>query len=260
MPLSRRKLFTLFLTAYLLAIVTPFFGAPLAKAETVFQCKLPGNYAEWDEAKVAGGGAENEAYNTWKKGLETIYGNVYKQSSCGALNDTTKLYEKGDCSKTDEDGKGGKIVTEITEPIAPSVKLDANTFILDVYQGSCCLAPYKDPQTGKITCSDVRTIYTDTYTHCTENGINCQQRQWLIASSGIGLLKLFVKQVYTWGAFAVGFIALGTIIFNGFKISMSGVSGDVSDSKNKILQAISGIVLLFLSSLILYTINPDFFG
>ena len=73
------------------------------------------------------------------------------------------------------------------------------------------------------------------------------------------IVKIMVKQIYTWGAFTVGSMAVMTIILNGVRISMSGVSGDITEAKNKILQAIAGIVLLFMSGIILYTINPDFF-
>ena len=67
------------------------------------------------------------------------------------------------------------------------------------------------------------------------------------------------EQIFTWGALTVGSIAVMTIVLNGVRIQMSGVSGDITEAKNKIFQAIAGIVLLFLSGLILYTINPGFF-
>lgn len=255
----KRKLLALFLIAYTVAFAAPF----LVKADNTWTsdgfCKFTTAYPVTGDINNL---AKNEAYQAWKKDFESSFVDKYSAATCGTPNHVTNLLEKGDCSKTDptDPNSKAKIITEITEPIAPTVTLDSNTKVIDVYQGECCLAYYKDSTTGTITCEDVRTIYTDTYDTCTANGINCKQRQWLIASSGTGLLKLFVKQMYTWGAFSVGIIAVGTIIFQGIKISLSGVSGDVSEAKTKILQAFAGIILLFLSSLILYTINPDFFS
>ena len=111
-----------------------------------------------------------------------------------------------------------------------------------------------------VTCDDTRTLYAKTYKECTDVAVNCEKRQWVIGNSGIGIVKLMVKQIYYFGVFAVGSIAVSTMVFQGIKISVSGVSGDITEAKNKMLQALSGIVLLFLSGLILYTVNPDFFG
>ena len=181
-------------------------------------------------------------------------------NTCGQPNNYSGYLEKGDCSAD------GLIVTEITEVIAPDVDLEDNK-IITVYAGLCCFAGEVDETSGKvITCDDTRTIYTSTdeggsgFDKCNAVAENCDKRQWVIGSSGIGVVKLMVKQVFTFGALAVGSIAVFTMVFQGIKISVSGVSGDISESKNKILQALSGIVLLFLSGLILYTINPGFFG
>lgn len=177
-------------------------------------------------------------------------------NTCGEPNDYSGYLEKGDCSAD------GLIVTEITEVIAPDVDLEDNK-IITVYAGLCCFAGETSDGSKAgtiITCDDTRTIYTTTYDDCNSVAVNCDKRQWVIGSSGIGVVKLMVKQIFTFGALSVGSIAVGTMIFQGIKISVSGVSGDISESKTKILQALSGIVLLFLSGLILYTINPGFFG
>lgn len=246
----KRKLLGLFLFSYLIAFTAPFLVS--ADSTTWDFNGLCTQSHQFESSNTVA--TEDEAYQeevaVWESAIR--YGEV----ACGEVNPTTKNLEKGDCSKA------GSIVTEIAEPIAPTVKLNDNTYVLDVYQGLCCAAYYvTDPNDlTHYTCTDTRSIYTTKLSDCQENGINCTKRQWLIAKSGTGLLKLFVKQIYTWSAVAVGFIAVAIIIFQGIKISISGVSGDISDAKNKIYQAIAGIVLLFLSSLILYTINPDFFG
>lgn len=181
---------------------------------------------------------------------------------CGKENPSTKFVEKGDCSS--------QVISEVSEIVSsatPTTETGSDK-IVNLYQGACCLI-YDDSN----NCYETRTYYTDTYDKCVvaANGAssgaatvsgdpNCSLRQWIIASTGMGLLKLYVKQIFTFGAYAVGIIAVANIIFNGIRISMAGVSGDISEAKQKITQSLSGIVLLFLAALILYSINPDFFS
>ena len=194
-----------------------------------------------------------------KTSMEDTYSVSYSQetSKCGEKNESTGLVERGDCE--------GKVVTEVNEIVTSTKPENSNDDkIVDVYQSICCLLGSED----FTTCYETRTYYTATLQECKDvenvNGnlaiSNCQLRQWIIASTGMGLLKLYVKQIFTFGAFAVGAIALATIIINGIRISVAGVSGDISDAKQKITQSLSGIVLLFFAALILYAINPDFFG
>ncbi|QQR55389.1 hypothetical protein IPG41_02435 [Candidatus Peregrinibacteria bacterium] len=178
---------------------------------------------------------------------------------CGQNNPATGMIEKGDCTS--------QVITEISEVVS-SATLDGDQNedrIINLYQGLCCLSY----NTEVTTCYETRTFYTETLNECKaiENGANtlgertnCQLQQWLIADTGMGILKLYVKQIFTFGAFLVGSMAVTTIILNGVRISATGVSGDISEAKQKITQALSGIILLFLSALILYSINPDFFG
>ena len=150
-------------------------------------------------------------------------------------------------------------MTEINEVIAPEVKLDGNNKVVTVYSGLCCMAG--EVKDGKVTtCDDTRTIYTTSYSDCTANAQSCEKRQWVIGSTGISIVKLMVKQIFTFAAIAVGSVCVSTIVLQAVRISVSGVSGDISEAKNKILQAIGGMVLLFLSGLLLYAINPEFFG
>lgn len=48
--------------------------------------------------------------------------------------------------------------------------------------------------------------------------------QWLISSTGAGILKTYVKQIYVFGAGIVGFIAVATIVGSGIQISVSGAT------------------------------------
>lgn len=202
---------------------------------------------------------ETEAF-TKNSAMETAYSTLYKQGggestpvACGETNSSTGMIEKGDCTSS--------LITEISEVVtdaSPSVAGNTEDRIIPVYHGVCCLL-----YNGQ-TCYETRDYYTADFASCqTIAGgvsVNCQYRQWIIASTGMGLLKIYVKQIFTFGAFAVGAIAVATIILNGVRISVAGVSGDISEAKQKITQSLSGIVLLFMAALILYSINPDFFG
>ena len=58
----------------------------------------------------------------------------------------------------------------------------------------------------------------------------------------------------------VGIIAVLIIVISGIQISMDQGGGEsVTSAKNRIMQSLAGLVILFLSALILYTINPTFF-
>ena len=194
--------------------------------------------------------ADQKAYDLQSAAFAEQLNAHFDAENCGVkANSFTGFYEKGDCAAD------GRVITEIYEIIAPDTSIDADNQIISLYAGNCCLASNNDD-----TCEDEVTIYTDTYTNCDTYAEGCERRQWIIGDSGAGIIQVVVKQVYMWGAFAVGGIAVMTMVLQGVKISMSGVSGDITESKNKILQAIAGIVLLFLSSLILYTVNPQFFS
>lgn len=82
--------------------------------------------------------------------------------------------------------------------------------------------------------------------------------QILRANSGSGLLVQYVNMIFKWGASLAGMVAVVIIIWSGIQISTSQ-GKDVEGAKNRIIQSLSGLALLFLSGLLLYTINPTFF-
>ncbi len=238
-------------------------AAPAAQAADVMDmgvCNFSAMGIQGTVPEATEGAALQEDILEMQGYFEFTYAALYENGTCGELNPSTGMLEKSDCK--------GKVLTEITEVVTdakPNVPGETGDKIITVYQGLCCLSPSADGS----TCYETRNYYTETFDQCrdmasgsgsTTNSPNCLLRQWLIAETGMGLLKLYVKQIFTFGSFAVGAIAVATIILNGVRISVAGVSGDISEAKQKITQALSGIVLLFLSALILYTINPDFFG
>ncbi len=89
--------------------------------------------------------------------------------------------------------------------------------------------------------------------------IICDEVYVVVGIGGLDLLKGFIRNIYVWGASVVGLVAVLRIVIAGVEISTSQGEGRLSDAKGKIFQSIASIVLLFLSAVILYTVNPNFF-
>lgn len=81
------------------------------------------------------------------------------------------------------------------------------------------------------------------------------------AKGAIHIVEQAVQKVYAFGSALVAIVAVIWIIIGGYEIMFSGALGSGSNSagKEKITQALLGLVILFLAALILNTINPDFF-
>jgi len=84
--------------------------------------------------------------------------------------------------------------------------------------------------------------------------------QVFISQSGVDMLYLYIGAIYRWGASIIGIIAVLVIVISGIQISAAGgEQAAVTSAKTRIAQSLIGIVILFLSGIILYTINPTFF-
>ncbi len=118
----------------------------------------------------------------------------------------------------------------------------------------------------KTSCNtiDGRTDCTSEYVglgQCTpgENEF-CQRVQVIIAQSGINLLMTYLGIIYRWAAGIIGIISVAYLIYGGFLVATAqDDTGKIDTAKEKIFQSLAGLVLLFLSAVILYTINPNFF-
>ena len=92
------------------------------------------------------------------------------------------------------------------------------------------------------------------------DSVSCQRIQIIQANDGKDLIFKYVKMIYLWAAGTIGIISVFTLVYSGIGISASGGdSGKIDGFKNRIMQSLLGLVVLFLSGLILYTINPTFF-
>jgi len=74
------------------------------------------------------------------------------------------------------------------------------------------------------------------------------------------IMEQYVSRVFVFGSGLVSLVAILWIIVGGYEIMFAGAgSAEVTAGKEKITKALLGIVLIFLSALILHTINPGFF-
>ncbi|GEM_PF-2512545 len=93
-----------------------------------------------------------------------------------------------------------------------------------------------------------------------EKTYTCSIQERIEGTSGSGLLANYIGAIYKWAAGIVGIVAVLIMVASGIQISAAGGdSAKLDSAKNRILQSIIGLAILFLSGLILYTINPTFF-
>lgn len=92
------------------------------------------------------------------------------------------------------------------------------------------------------------------------SGAKCQRVQVLMAKSGTALLYGYIGFIYRWAAATIGMVCVGMLVYYGTRIAASGSNESVlTEAKDHIVQSLGGLILLFLSAVILYTINPNFF-
>ena len=124
------------------------------------------------------------------------------------------------------------------------------------------VCPKVDPKASKVKPVTVCKIKTacDGDTKDFPNGFTCQRIQIIKAESGTDLLNQYIRMIYLWAAGTIGIVAVFTMVYSGLGImTAGGDSGKIDTYKSRIMQSLVGLVVLFLSGLILYTINPTFF-
>jgi len=168
--------------------------------------------------------------------------------------------EATDSSQSAEENfiAGARIV-ELSESLPGTDSVVGGSFLINAYKGICCTASKGDEDPKQ--CTDYAYVYTKSLSACTEHSEegDCRPIQLLVSTSGINLLKFYVLQVYVWGAGIVGIIAVLVIVVSGIQIAASGGEEQLTSARTRIIQSLSGLAILFLSGLILYTINPTFF-
>lgn len=154
--------------------------------------------------------------------------------------------------------------TELTETDQKTVRTcTRNTFCVEREEGKemKCVTYLNATKSGddyKPFCSD------DAQKHIEANpgkaSLYCQPVQVFLSSTGTDLLFIYISTIYRWAASVIGIIAVLVVVISGIQISAAaGDQQAVTNAKNRIIQSLGGLALLFLSAIILYTINPTFF-
>ncbi len=154
----------------------------------------------------------------------------------------------------------GYIVTVLEE------QFDDPTSTADTIQSLRCIRKTECTEGAPVEGStetepgECRSTYVGPGECTPSDTVLCQTVQVLIAQSGLELLFTYIGLIYRWLASVIGIVAVFYIVYGGIKISTAGDNtAAVDEAKTKIIQAIAGLVLLFISAIVLYTINPNFF-
>lgn len=88
----------------------------------------------------------------------------------------------------------------------------------------------------------------------------CKTVQLIYGSSGTDFIKQYVGFIYRLASGIIGVIAVLVIVVSGIQISMAGDdSAKIGEAKERIVQSLFGLAVLFLAGLILRSVNPNFF-
>lgn len=88
----------------------------------------------------------------------------------------------------------------------------------------------------------------------------CEPVMIYLSEPGNNLLFYYMGQVYTFAATLGGLLAVLILIVAGIMYATAGDNNNQTTmAKGLITKSISGLIVLFLSALILYVINPNFF-
>lgn len=118
-----------------------------------------------------------------------------------------------------------------------------------------CLRVTKDCG-DKVKCSE----YQDVEGATCPDGQFCQRVQVIISKTGTGLMYFYIGLIYRWAAATIGIVSVLYLIIGGLQMTMArDNASNYESAKTRIMQSIAGLVILFLSGIILYTINPNFF-
>lgn len=143
-----------------------------------------------------------------------------------------------------------------------------NTFCLDRGNGLECISYNNKSEHCTAASSKIdfnpttgnATLKSDTGEIKKRVSISCEPIQVILGNDGLDILYSYIGMLYTWGASVVGIIAVLVLVISGIQISAAaGDQNALTAAKTRIFQSLMGLAILFLSAIILYTINPTFF-
>jgi hypothetical protein len=173
---------------------------------------------------------------------------TYAQAEDDSAPSVTTTLENFVCADLNK-SQSGLMVTVLEENIGTEeIQMDSNTKIINCFR--------------QTTCTKETGCKSEYYTLCTPvtNEVYCSRVQAIVSNSGISMLFSYIGMVYKWAAGVVGTISVMYLIYGGFMmITAIDNTANVDKAKEKIVQSLAGLAILFLSAIILYTINPNFF-
>lgn len=158
----------------------------------------------------------------------------------------------------------GLVISIVEEQFGEAKSPVPNTQVLRCARKTTCKVEQKPKPGGKegetVDVNVCESQYVDT-SACSPGATEvCQTVDAFIAKSGIDLLFTYLNAIYRWSASVIGIVSVFYLVYGGIKIATAGDNtAAIDEAKTKIIQSIAGLVLLFLSAVILYTINPNFF-
>ena len=211
-------------------------------------------FAEEDEP----GNISTDQADKVRKIFETL-----NKNSCIQFSETTA--ETIDPNKDD-----GYIITFVEEPLSINLGDDADEPGAEFRQRICSRHFFQyslgnkvenRSELSRISCEDDQVSeLKELANESSKTTYSCKPILVLLSRGGTTMLYHYIGMIYRWGVSMVGIIAVLIIVISGIQISMAGGEAEaVTNAKRRIMQSLSGIAVLILSSLILYTINPDFF-
>lgn len=157
------------------------------------------------------------------------------------------------------DKTAGYIITVIEEAIGTPSTTDVGTAYNCFRETTTTVETGTDAATGASTSkTKENSEFKDS---CTPSDtVTCKRVQIFVAQSGAELLYSYLGRIYKWAAGTIGIVAVLYLVWGGVEMSTAqGDQGKYEKAKERITQSLAGLVILFLSALILYTINPNFF-
>ena len=172
----------------------------------------------------------------------------------------------------DKPGKDeGYLITIIEEPLYLTESTE-KTSNKDEFEARKCFRnnfSYLLTDKKKLsTSSELSTICSTQFEELYQNNkdndykalFSCQPVQVILCKGGTCLINHYISMIYRFGATTGGIVAVLVLVINAVIIAMAGGdSGGIDEAKKRIIQSLAGLAVLFLSALILYTINPTFF-
>lgn len=170
---------------------------------------------------------------------------------------------------TDADRAAGWIISFIEEPLS----LDEDTTSTKLQTRLCYRSTFRFMIDGKektitelsnddVGCSQTAENIANDAQMVAKYKVsyNCRAIMAVLGKGGASYIEGYVGLIYRWAAGLVGLIATAVIIISSIQISFSGGEAEeINKAKGRILKSLAGIAVLFLSGLILYTVNPTFF-